>query len=1048
MFIQVMGQEATEQNGLFEELHMAASAMTSHSKRLYTKDFLLSIGELEECKKVPAGLDSSLLRETQPKLHDEKGVPIPGASSRGLICTVRENDAHSESPPDVPEWRRPSSLPGSPFLKSGPRQAEPKVSSPRPGPARAGNNPARSIMGRSGSARWELRSNGDDRDRDVNRTQFEWELSSPTESGGRLHNRGLARSGLVVSQEHDGLLGSGGPIVHRGMIQTPTLERHRAERISRIGRTGEVYHSPRGGKASRNFPVTQHSRRVDTDSISDETFGSDDWPNGERSEQERQRRDEFEQMRKELRKKPLNTARNHIDSWLGEGSQSTETFVSSSPGTPQSSSSKDDVLKPRNKPVAMSSTPRLLVPPGFSKPNISKISSPKENHKAAKSYSSHVKDDDMHALKQTNSDDVVKLDNEDHFSSLLMKLNQFEDENQKSFSPSQSPMMSKFARWFPSQGPNHNEGGSNSEPLIVVTKSEDLGLQREFFSPRAELAGSSENDVVSKLSSVTSLIPAKSKGSVLPMPAGPSLEDVEKVMTAGADVGQDVGSGEALNKKIPSMLEDHHLLPDSNHAVMNDAAQFAQNLDSQRPRLTTDVPAKKTAPVFLTCEDLEQSLLSESVHDPKIDVTQRGMDANVNVMQLLQLGSSKREGRSIGQGWVTEQGSGDVPDGSASTHLMSLLQKNGGRASPLGDSCSSISAESCAQSKGQNDNVEDRGTTAEIISLETLFGRKFVNELRSVGEPVSSKQIVDESILVGKEDTLLSSVISNKSNSRRPGHAEVAFHEEVGWKYDGHVVVEPKGSEIYSGSDLQGDCLTDVSAHVHSPLKASKNLPSSRGVAVNGAQFGKIRQQKVSHHPYQLNHTHGQHHEGHHHPASEIPSQKLHVEQPIEEPHQIHENSLYAMGMYAPNSHLYPFQEEFLRAGNDHRLGHFEGPSVLAGGYRGTSAASAGYPESIQMGFNPSQGVSDSRMGGSRISPLADRWFPGDHIQTSQGVAGFNPYQHLVIQERNSGFGVSGLGGLGPGVQSYNVGLPSDKRGQSEIAYGQYTISSSRPNYG
>lgn len=69
-----------------------------------------------------------------------------------------------------------------------------------------------------------------------------------TDSGGRLHGRGLARSALVVSQEHDGLLGSGGPIVHRGMIQTPTPERHRAERANRTGRSGEQYHSARGGK--------------------------------------------------------------------------------------------------------------------------------------------------------------------------------------------------------------------------------------------------------------------------------------------------------------------------------------------------------------------------------------------------------------------------------------------------------------------------------------------------------------------------------------------------------------------------------------------------------------------------------------------------------------------------------------------------------------------------------------------------------------------------------------------------------------------------------
>lgn len=95
--------------------------------------------------------------------------------------------------------------------------------------------------------------------------------------------------------------------------------------------------------------------------------------------------DSFEQMRKELRMKPLNTARNYNDNWFGEGVQGTETFFSSSPGTPQSTtSSKDDILKPHNKAVAASSTPRLLVPPGFSKPTIPKTGSPKENNEASK----------------------------------------------------------------------------------------------------------------------------------------------------------------------------------------------------------------------------------------------------------------------------------------------------------------------------------------------------------------------------------------------------------------------------------------------------------------------------------------------------------------------------------------------------------------------------------------------------------------------------------------------------------------------------------------
>lgn len=1037
-----MGQEVTEQNALSRELHKSASTMLTHARRVYSKDFLLSVAELEDCKRLPAGLDSALLRETETKSND-KGVAIPGASSRGLIRTTRENDAHSESPPDVPEWRRPSSLPGSPFLK-GPRQAEPNVSSPRPGLARGGNT-ARSIMGRSGSARWELRPGGADRDRDPNRTQYEWE-STPTESGGRLHGRGLARSALVVSQEHDGLLGSGGPIVHRGMIQTPTPDRHRAERASRAGRTGEQYHSARGGKVSR---VSQYTRREDADSISDETFGSDDLPNGERSEQERQRRDSFEQMRKELRMKPLNTARNYNDNWFGECVQGTETFLSSSPGTPQSTtSSKDDILKPHNK--AASSTPRLLVPPGFSKPTIPKTGSPKENNEASKSPLSHVKDEDMHVLKQTSSNDGVKLDKGEHLSSLSLKIDQLEDKDQKTSSPLQSPVMSKFARWFPSQGSSIKESEWNidkQEPILLVTKSEDLPPSLGISKTPAELAGGSEDAVLSKLSSVTSLMPINKKGSVLPMPAGPSLEDIEKVMTAGADFTGVVRSNEdrVSDRKNCVMLEDH-LLSDGDHAIMRDAPS------------AKDVSEKKTPPVFLTCEDLEQSLLAETAHSgnhSKLKEVQQDTDKNINLMQLLQIGSNNRA-RSQ-QSRAAEQDTGKVMDGSASLHIMSLLQKKSGDATtalPLADSTSPVSAEASAYLTGHDHRVADarrkesQSSTAEIISLETLFGKGFVNELRSVGEPVSSKLVVDDSIHNGKEKSLLDVVLPSRQSAKSSGHAEVAFIEEAGWDYDRHLK-EPKDAETMQGSDSQNEFWSDMSPHGHTHTKTSKNILSSRGHSINGAVSGDFRQPKSSPHlPHQGNFSHGQYHEGYHPPTSEVPSHRMPFE-PVQEPPFIHDSALYGMSMYGPNSPFHPFQEGFIRA--NHVPGHFdERSSVVGGAYRMPSAFPSDYPESVQMGFNPNPGMSDPRIGGSRIYPPADRWFTGDHMQASQGLSGFNPYQHQVpsmIQERKAGYGAS--------AKNHNVGLPSDKRLHSEttqLPYAPgldpYMFSGSRPDYG
>lgn len=1057
----------TEQKALFEESLKFSPTVLRHARRVYSKEFLLSVAELDECKIAPAVLDSSLLRENECKSSDE-GVAIPEASAIGLIRTTRENDAHSVSPPDVPEWRRPSSLPGSPFLKHGPRQAEPSVSSPRPGPARGGNNPARSIMGRSGSARWELRPGGADRDRDLLRTQYEWE-SALTESGGRLHNRGLAGSALVVSQEHDGLLGSGGPLVNRGMIQTPTPDRYRAERASRASRTPDQYHLARGGKTSRG---SQYMRREDADLISAETFGSDDLPNGERSEQERQRRDSFEQMRKELKMKPLNMGKNYTDNWLGEGGQGTESFVSSSPGTPQSTtSSKDDILKPLNKAGATSSTPRLLVPPGFSKPTIPKLGSPKENNEVSKTPLSYVKDEDIHVLKPTSSSDAVKLDKGEHDSSLLLKIDQVEDKDQKASSPLQSPVRSKFARWFPNQGSNIKEDDLNfnkEEPILLARapEGEDLSPLLGILSSKtpAEQPGGSEDAVLGKLSPVASLMPIAKKGSVLPMPAGPSLEDVEKVMTAGTNFAGVVSSnGDRVFDRKCRVASEDYLLKDSDRAMVSDSALLMEVLHPQRPS-SKDVSENKMPPVVLTCEDLEQSFLAGTAHSGNrsdVKEVQQNSDKNVHLMQLFQIGPIDRESSNISQqSWASEQDSRTVMNESA-LRIMSLLQKKSGdTASLLADSTPSASAEALAYMTEHDYIVEAakkkerQSNTAEIISLETLFGKGFVNELRSVGEPVSSKQVVDDT---SKGKNLLDVVLPGRQSTKSMGHTDVAFIDKAGWGYDRHLK-EPKDSEAVQGADLRKDFWSDIPPHGNAQTKAPKKFFPPRGPLINGAAAGDFRQPLSPHLPHHGNFNRGLYHEGHHSPMSEVPSQRLTFE-PAQEHPFTHDSAHYSASVYGANGPFHGIPEGYIRAGN-HVRGHFDQRSPLEGPYRMASAFPADYPESIQMGFNPNPGVPDPRIGASRMHPLPDKWFPGDHMQASQGLSSsvdqylqnhYHRQMPSMVQERKPVYGASGQG-VGLGAKSYNAGRPSDRRVHSEMMYAPgmdpYMRSGSLPDYG
>ena len=89
-------------------------------------------------------------------------------------------------------------------------------------------------------------------------------------------------------------------------------------------------------------------------------------------------------MRKEQRNKTKDIPKKPGDNWIWDGEQNNEPLLSSSPGTPHSSSSKDDTVKAHSRPVTTPSTPRLLVPPGFSKVPLQKTNSLKESDETFK----------------------------------------------------------------------------------------------------------------------------------------------------------------------------------------------------------------------------------------------------------------------------------------------------------------------------------------------------------------------------------------------------------------------------------------------------------------------------------------------------------------------------------------------------------------------------------------------------------------------------------------------------------------------------------------
>ncbi|KAH9604134.1 hypothetical protein KSS87_010474 [Heliosperma pusillum] len=237
-----MSAEIEEQVTVVQPEEASSVECSKKPSRSYTKEFLLSLSELEVCKKLPDGFDESLLSEFR--------------------------DTSYSGPQD-----RPRALGSSPL--QGFRRTD-YGSSP---PARGDS----STYSR-GVQRWDSRSTGkSEGDSD----------SAHSESGRRYGNQGRR---TWQNPEHDGLLGSGSLTRPPGYAASSAVPRFRPTENLQLSKSNEPYNPPRPYKAG------PYSRRETKDSFNDETFGSSDSNAEDRAEEEQKRRAEFELMRKEHHK--------------------------------------------------------------------------------------------------------------------------------------------------------------------------------------------------------------------------------------------------------------------------------------------------------------------------------------------------------------------------------------------------------------------------------------------------------------------------------------------------------------------------------------------------------------------------------------------------------------------------------------------------------------------------------------------------------------------------------------------------------------------------
>lgn len=127
-------------------------------------------------------------------------------------------------------------------------------------------------------------------------------------------------------------------------------------------------------------------------------------------------------------------------------------------------------------------------------------------------------------------------------------------------------------------------------------------------------------------------------------------------------------------------------------------------------------------PTVLTCEDLEQSILSE--YGAKTTNTQP------------QLKSWTAVGGDIAQ-------SSGHADSNASLHLLSMLQKSSDLTNTVVNPVINLADKQVVSQEHDRTTVvnepkeEENGTLGKTLTLEALFGTAFMKELESVGAPVS-----------------------------------------------------------------------------------------------------------------------------------------------------------------------------------------------------------------------------------------------------------------------------------------------------------------------
>ncbi|KAJ0229940.1 Uncharacterized protein HA466_0311730 [Hirschfeldia incana] len=564
---------------------------------------------------------------------------------------------------------------------------------------------------RGSHGRWEGRSGGwNDKDSDS--------LSDRDPEAGR--RSGMPSRRPWQSPEHDGLLGKGTSFPKpSGLSAGPSAPRPQSNDTYQLSRTNEPYHPPRPYKAA------PYTRRDTRDSLNDETFGSSDATSEDRAEEERKRRASFELLRKEhqkvfqeRQKSNPDLSKNDFDftELLGESKDEKERpsrsgEVNINPSNPGSNN---------NSFHSQSNALRPSVPPGFASTVLDRKQGDKPQAETSQRVHSPLNPKGINMVNGTSVTNEEKpsvfkigsgemLVEDESFEKLSsistaaevpgypkkIELATVKLDQKKSLEISDEPSI--LDKIF-NTAINLNTGDSNITQRNVERVEETRSPKTVKSSKFAHLFLEEDNKPVEDLAS------SSPPGGLLSL-----LQGADKLQTFGTKA-----KGE--------------LSMDQGHATKN--IDKLSNTSSSKP--------VTAAPPVLTCEDLEQSILSEvgeSYHPPPPPVHQELKKTN--------------------------QGKTSV-DNQASQHLLSLLQRS---VDPKSQDTQQLSVtETRPPPPSVKPPTAGEADPGKSLTLENLFGSAFMNELQSIGEPVSGRALVSDApgVLLRPERSL------SQKNQMRP----------------------------------------------------------------------------------------------------------------------------------------------------------------------------------------------------------------------------------------------------------------------------------------